>query len=176
MVDNEGQGLWGARLRLSNGQEVITDNDGEFTISTRLANDTLVANLQGYNTRSVAINGHQELRISLEESPQAVSQVEVDLGTVKAGMHTLPEPLGGWKSYEAYIKENAVMPNGETGRVKLSFIVTLKGEISNVKVLRGHNEAMNQKAVELVKNGPRWEPGTDEGGRPVRLKIRFRKG
>jgi outer membrane biosynthesis protein TonB len=86
-----------------------------------------------------------------------------------------PQPLNGWKSYREYIKQKAVMPDGETGKIKLAFVVYANGNIDDFKIIRGQSEAMNQKAIEIIKNGPEWRGDADDKPKQVRLKIKFHK-
>ena len=49
--------------------------------------------------------------------------------------------------------------NGRQGRVTLSFTIKADGSLSDVKVLRGVDPALDQEAVRVVKSSPKWTPG-----------------
>ena len=49
--------------------------------------------------------------------------------------------------------------NGRQGRVTLSFTIKADGSLSDVKVLRGVDPALDQEAVRVVKSSPNWTPG-----------------
>ena len=49
--------------------------------------------------------------------------------------------------------------NGRQGRVTLSFTIKADGSLSDVKVLRGVDPALDQEAVRVVKSSPKWIPG-----------------
>jgi protein TonB len=49
--------------------------------------------------------------------------------------------------------------NGVQGRVTLSFTVQKDGSVSNVKVMRGVDKALDDEAVRVVSSSPKWEPG-----------------
>jgi TonB family protein len=48
-------------------------------------------------------------------------------------------------------------------RVFLLFCVLETGEISNIKVLRGKYEKLNNEAVRIIKLMPKWEPAFNNG-------------
>ena len=49
--------------------------------------------------------------------------------------------------------------NGRQGRVTISFTIKADGSLSDVKVLRGVDPALDQEAVRVVKSSPKWTPG-----------------
>ena len=49
--------------------------------------------------------------------------------------------------------------NGRQGRVTLSFTIKADGSLSDVKVLRGVDPALDQEAVRVVMSSPKWTPG-----------------
>lgn len=83
------------------------------------------------------------------------------------------QPADGWKSYLAYIKEQAVMPDNSIGKVKLAFKVGKDGIIYGIRILKGSTMMINQKAIEILKNGPAWIAGN--GDKEVKVKIKFHK-
>ena len=48
---------------------------------------------------------------------------------------------------------------GVQGRVILSFVVGADGAVSDVKVLRSIDSALDQEAIRVVSSSPKWEPG-----------------
>lgn len=48
---------------------------------------------------------------------------------------------------------------GVQGKVILSFVVGADGSVSNVKVLRSVDRALDQEAIRVVSSSPKWEPG-----------------
>ena len=59
------------------------------------------------------------------------------------------------------------------GRVTLQFTITEKGEVTDVKVLRGVNEELDKEALRVVSASPRWTPGKDKNGNIVPVKFTF---
>jgi len=62
------------------------------------------------------------------------------------------------------------MDKGIQGTVYVSFVVEKDGSISNVKALKGVGGGCNEEAVRVVKEMPKWKPGTDKG-KPVRVQF-----
>jgi len=83
-------------------------------------------------------------------------------------------PADGWKSYLAYIKHEAVMPDNSVGKVMLAFKIGKDGVIYGIRILKGSTMAINQKAIEILKNGPAWVGSSIN--KEIKLKIKFHKG
>lgn len=56
------------------------------------------------------------------------------------------------------------------GRVVVSFIVEKDGSLSNIKAMQSVSPDMDAEAIKVVKNSPKWIPGT-QFGRPVRANF-----
>ena len=83
-------------------------------------------------------------------------------------------PVNGLKNYEDYLTPKTIMPDGATGEVELAFKITANGSISGIHVLSSTNKALNKKAIDLIKNGPKWVRGTDPN-KEIRLLLKFHK-
>ncbi len=88
-----------------------------------------------------------------------------------------PEFLGGETAMMLYIANNFQYPqsaidNIEQGKVYVEFVIEKDGSITNVKVLRGVSEAIDNEALRLIKEMPKWKPGEVDGNKvPIRLII-----
>ncbi|MBQ4205886.1 MAG: M56 family metallopeptidase [Bacteroidales bacterium] len=87
----------------------------------------------------------------------------------------MPEFPGGVNALMAYLRGNLKYPesakkNKQEGRVFIGFVVEKDGSISNVSVMRGVCEELDNEAVRVVKAMPRWTPGMNEG-KPVRVQY-----
>ena len=60
--------------------------------------------------------------------------------------------------------------NGIQGRVICTFIVETDGSITNVKVVKSVNPALDKEAVRVISSMPKWNPGTQKG-KTVRVKY-----
>ncbi|MDN3584020.1 energy transducer TonB [Mucilaginibacter flavus] len=88
---------------------------------------------------------------------------------------TIPEFNGGIPAFSRYLGDNIVYPiyarkNNIEGRVIVSFIVEKDGLVSNIKVARSVNKELDEEAVRVIKESPRWTPGT-RFGLPVRIEY-----
>jgi len=70
-------------------------------------------------------------------------------------------------SYEAcerYFKLNYKMPlaltdNGYSGIIIVRLVVEKDGKLSNVKIIRGMNDSLDESILEFVRKMPMWIPG-----------------
>ncbi len=151
-----------------------TDTGGRFRIVAPIKGKKLDIAMIGYNEQQIKIQNNDSLKIALSASSNSLNEVVVEgYGTAKIPQK--PKPIVGWKTYKKYIDENAIMPNGKTGTVKLAFTVDSKGEISNIRIIKGLNDIMNQKAIELIHNGPKYVGDEDRLPKEIKLKIKFHK-
>lgn len=94
----------------------------------------------------------------------------------------MPEFVGGLSELLAYLKSNVAYPEEAVkkkaeGRVIISFVVNADGHISDVKVKRGVDPILDEKAIEVVKAMPNWIPGVQDGKKVAvqyTLPIMFR--
>ena len=87
-----------------------------------------------------------------------------------------PEYIGGQAAMIEFLTQNIVYPKAERekgiqGTVYVTFIVETNGNLSNVKVIRGVNKALDTEAVRVVNlMSKRWKAGTFKG-KPVRVQF-----
>jgi protein TonB len=60
--------------------------------------------------------------------------------------------------------------NGITGRVFVKFIVGKDGGVYDVEVLRGVDPSLDQEAIRVIKNLPKFSPGKQRG-KPVKVSY-----
>lgn len=53
--------------------------------------------------------------------------------------------------------------NGIQGRVLVDFIINEKGKVTDVKVLKGVHELLDEEAVRVIQASPNWKPGKLRG-------------
>jgi len=84
----------------------------------------------------------------------------------------MPEFPGGNVAMNRYFSKNLTVPKeGPTsGNLKTSFIVEVDGELSQVQIVEGVNEQIDQEAMRILNDMPTWEPGMDKG-RAVRVQM-----
>ena len=101
-----------------------------------------------------------------EEEEQQVFVVVEDMPQFKGG---------GINAFRKYVQENISYPtvaaeNGIEGTVFVKFVVDKDGGISNVKIMRGVDPALNKEAKRVIRSAPKWEPGSQRG-KPVRVQF-----
>jgi TonB family protein len=94
-------------------------------------------------------------------------------------VETEPTPVDGYEAFYHYIGMNIKYPqkarNGRiTGKVIVEFVVEKNGVISpnNIKILKSPHQSLSDEAIRLIKTGPKWIPGKQQGI-PVRTKKVF---
>jgi len=92
-----------------------------------------------------------------------------------------PEFPGGNNALLSYLGKSVKYPviaqeNGIQGTVYLSFIISEKGKVTDVSVLRGVDPSLDKEAVRVVSLMPDWKPGK-QGTKAVKVSyqvpIRF---
>jgi protein TonB len=84
---------------------------------------------------------------------------------------------GDANGFRSYVSANMKYPdvaaeNGIQGRVFVQFVVEADGRLTNVKVIRGVDPALDKEAIRVVEGSPRWNPGKQRG-KPVRVSFTF---
>lgn len=82
---------------------------------------------------------------------------------------------GNLETFRMWVQNNLVYPSdalkkGVSGRVTIQFAVTSKGEVVDVKILRGINASLDNEAYHAVLSSPKWE-AAQQGGRAVRQQF-----
>ena len=85
----------------------------------------------------------------------------------------MPSFPGGENALMEFLSKNTKYPsvaeeNGIQGRVVCTFVVEANGSITNVKVVRGLDPALDREAVRVIKSMPKWIPGK-QNGKTVRV-------
>jgi protein TonB len=86
-----------------------------------------------------------------------------------------PEFPGGDAALLNFLSQNIKYPaiaaeNGVRGKVTVNFVVNKDGSISDAKILRAVDPALDKEALRVVYSMPRWKPGK-QGGKPVRVSF-----
>ena len=107
-------------------------------------------------TEEVAVEAKEEV-IEVEESKPVFTIVE-----------EMPSFPGGETERNKFLAENIVYPqqateNGIQGTVYVSFVVDSKGNVTDVKILRGIGGGCDEEALRVVKMMPAWHPGKQNG-------------
>ena len=87
----------------------------------------------------------------------------------------MPIYEGGDAALLKYLGENLKLPEedqerGMQGRMVVGFVVEKDGSLTNVKVLRAVDRALDAEALRVVKGMPKWIPGRHNG---QRVRVRY---
>ena len=83
---------------------------------------------------------------------------------------------GNLNSFAAWVDEHKVYPQkakkeGIEGRVIVQFVITKKGKLTNVKLIRGIHPLLDEEAIRVIESAPQaWKPGTIRN-KPVSIGI-----
>lgn len=83
---------------------------------------------------------------------------------------------GGLEEFRLnYVQKNMIYPDAAAekniqGRVLVSFIVNEKGDVCNVKIVKGVEASLDKEAIRVVSGSPKWKPGKRRG-KPVRVQY-----
>lgn len=88
---------------------------------------------------------------------------------------TLPTFKGGPENFLSYLAASVRYPPSDRekniqGRVVVTFFVEKNGSLSDIKVIRSASPDIDAEAIRVVKNSPKWIPGT-QFGRAVRTTF-----
>ncbi len=107
--------------------------------------------------------------------------IEVNVDEVINFADKMPEYEGGQKAMAKFFRDNMRVPSvvGEkeiSGTVYVGFVVNNKGEVTDVKILKGIHPACDNEAIRVVSKMKKWIPG-QQAGRNVSVRytipIRF---
>lgn len=82
---------------------------------------------------------------------------------------------GDLRGFQIWVQRNVTYPVDAAqaniqGKVILEFCVNTKGEICDIKVLRGPHPSMNDECIKILMNSPKWNPAK-QNGRLVKQKF-----
>ena len=86
----------------------------------------------------------------------------------------MPSFPGGEKNLFKFLKNNTNYPElsrqrGTQGKVIASFVVEKDGSISDIKILKGVDQYIDQESIKVIKAMPKWKPGK-QMGKKVRVR------
>jgi TonB family protein len=176
----------------------VTDTGGNFSITIpENTKPLLVASYIGMKTTEVNALSDSVLQVRMDPEAMALQEVVVtgygerrarsnetgavsklDLEKQAAYIEYKPaEPVNGMESFNRYIESSMRRPPelSELGKavVIVSFKVTAKGTVENIRVLRSPGQVYIDEAIRLIREGPSWKPATEDG-KPVNEEVKVR--
>jgi antitoxin component YwqK of YwqJK toxin-antitoxin module len=84
----------------------------------------------------------------------------------------VPLPDGGYEKFQEYVKsETKKFASDDLGHVKLSFRVTKKGAIADLRLEQTATPVLDSKAKSILLDGPKWLPARNHGHEPVEGSV-----
>lgn len=165
---------------------VATDLEGNFSLAIpQEQGQTLVIRYLGYLSQEIEIKGSKSLKIELEPDVQSLGEVVVTGYGVQQKeeikRNAFARPENGFQSLNRYFRENIRYPqehseSGIQGRVTVIFYIETDGRITRLQIEGSLGEAFDKEAIRLIREGPNWEPATDDEGAAIasQMKVRIR--
>jgi TonB family protein len=151
----------------------VTDENGHFIIHDVPDKKNLTVGYIGYDTKQIRVN-NDSVSIALSPTKNALNEVSVAEGSMASKKSAEAHPKTGWKAFNNYISKNAASPDGQTGKVNLSFTVDAQGNLNDFKILTSVSAATDQKAIDLVNKGSAWVGNADGQPHEVKLTVEFK--
>ncbi|MFD1165785.1 carboxypeptidase-like regulatory domain-containing protein [Sphingobacterium daejeonense] len=148
---------------------VMTDANGEYVMPLTSDNQKLEILSLGYEKANIIASNNKI--VQLEPSFAQLDEVVV-VGYGGKSPKVKSEPLVGWVAYKKYINDNSYQTLLGKGSVTLIFDISTFGRPIDITVKKSSNPELNQKAIQIIQNGPDWKKGND--GKKIEVKISFR--
>lgn len=115
------------------------------------------------------------MAIYAEMQKNTTPEKSIDEEVVFIAPEEKPEFPGGDAALLKFLNQSIKYPtvaseNGIFGKVTVSFVVNKDGSVSDAKVLRSVDPALDKEALRVVYSLPKWKPGK-QGGKPVRVSF-----
>ncbi len=129
-----------------------------------------------FNQDDLSKNTTNEPVAAVDEAAPAAVQEVIEVEETKPVftiVEEMPSFPGGDAERNKFLAENINYPqqaleNSIQGTVYVSFVVDSKGNVTDVKLLRGIGGGCDEEAVRVVKMMPQWHPGK-QNGKQVRV-------
>lgn len=171
---------------IANEQEVFEENVDSFEATTAVSAtideviaDTIVDDSQ-YSDVAMKERSEDFAAKETASSKTAIREYEnrqsqQSDNKVYEKVEQMPSFPGGEAALMRYLSSNVHYPvvaeeNGVQGKVFLTFVIERDGSITDVKVVKSVDPALDKEAVRVIKNMPQWRAGTQDG-KPVCVKI-----
>ena len=144
-------------------------------------NIMLFASGCGFVTVPRAYMNKEGLKKALNLSETQIPMLNTPIGypkdSEKKEVHSAPDILpqfpGGDDAMMRYISNNIIYPpsaykEGIQGRSIIRFVITDKGKVEDIEIMRPFNRACDAEAVRVIRSMPDWTPGQKDG-KPVNV-------
>lgn len=194
VTDTTGSPLPGVTVFVKGtGNGTITDVNGNYFIPNVQDSNSLVYSFVGMKTQEIPTANKAQIDIAMPADDIALSEVvAIGYGTMKktdltgsvSGVETTSiedrkaTPSVGWKAYNEYLDSKLQHPTpglpDKKVVVVVSFEVDEKGKLRSFKILRSNNDKYNQTAIDIITDGPGWQPAVkDSVAQKEKVRIRL---
>lgn len=113
--------------------------------------------------------------IYVEPQLSTSKEIEKDDAIIFYTAEEMPEFPGGFPALLNFLSRNIKYPaiaaeSYITGKVIVNFVVNKDGSISDAKILRGVDQALDKEALRVINSLPKWKPGK-QAGKTVRVSF-----
>jgi outer membrane biosynthesis protein TonB len=155
------------------GNKAVSNAEGDFQLSVEAeGTDTLEVSSTGYISETIAVDEGDMLAVALDEDVAELSEV-VTTGRDDVS-NAMPKTNLSLQEYQENIKEKLMTAYpGLSGRLHIQFTVDAQGKTKDFRVLNSLGAEADGKAIQLIKDGPKWQPGM-LAGRPIEKQVNLR--
>ena len=138
---------------------IIIDDDAD------IVDDIMLSAEEGVEWVDLDLDGDDYIEVEPDPEGEDIFMVVEDAPEFPGGIQALLDYLKKNIDYPEICKKNKIQ-----GRVIVTFIVEKDGSISEPEVLKEVFPALDLEALRLIKEMPKWKPGTQKG-KPVRVQY-----
>jgi len=148
---------------------VVTDSFGQFIMPLTADRQSLQALSIGYKTQDFISSNNKIVQLKSDyDNLGAASSISSN----KENFQIKSEPLIGWIAYKKYINDHVEQTLLGKGNVTLIFDISTFGRPIDIQIKKSAAYSLNQKAIQIIQNGPDWKKGND--GKKIEVKVSFK--
>jgi cytoskeletal protein RodZ len=167
VTDDNGNPLIGASVQATgSGIGIITDVDGNYSLTMPTGAETLVFSYTGYVQLQIGLGKSDKLNVQLANNDMELSEVVVitygQSDDEEEDPVVSPRPVDGFKQFRQYVADNLRHPEANKQPrprqvVRVRFTIEGDGSLSNLLPKGNAPQAYKDEAVRLLREGPRWK-------------------
>jgi hypothetical protein len=111
----------------------------------------------------------------LDPKDTAEATAQIDTGSFLCDIIPNPVPPGGMMAFSKWITDNYALSKevreaNVKGRLLLTFIVKVDGQLSDISLIRGIGYGIGEEVVRVLENSPKWTPSI-HNRKPVQVQF-----
>ncbi|MEP6682152.1 MAG: carboxypeptidase-like regulatory domain-containing protein [Parafilimonas sp.] len=180
VIDENNKPIAGAYVQSSDKKETaVTDMNGNFSIQKTDTVMNVTASIIGYDSKNVNIESGDSNLIRLKDASSNLNEVVVvGYGRSKKIKPVADSamPVGGWQNFNNYVftqlnKDTTNTAANYEDLVEMEFLIDNNGNPYNIKITKPLDDQRNEKAVQILKSGPKWTHTSKK--KKVKVSISF---